>query len=121
MMSDFRAFDFRGLVAPLLYQDFSEKNSMHFGNLNEAQFTLFWKCWENNLRVINDIIPIILRNKTYGPPMKIFMYGLIKAGTWAIMRYLRGLCKDLFNGRMPDEIIDKYARSRSVTAPTYTK
>jgi len=63
---------------------------MHFGNLNEAQFTLFWKCWENNLRVINDIIPIILRNKTYGPPMKIFMYGLIKAGTWAIMRYLRG-------------------------------
>ena len=42
MMSDFRAFDFRGLVAPLLYQDFSEKNSMHFGNLNEAQFTLFW-------------------------------------------------------------------------------
>ena len=43
---------------------------MHFGNLNEAQFTLFWRCWENNLRVINDIIPIILRNKTYGPPMK---------------------------------------------------
>ena len=121
MMSDFRAFNFRGLVAPLLYQDFSEKNSMHFGNLNEAQFTLFWKCWENNLRVINDIIPIILRNKTYGPPMKIFMYGLIKAGTWAIMRYLRGLCKDLFNGRMPDEIIEKYARSRSVTAPAYTK
>jgi hypothetical protein len=34
---------------------------------------------------------------------------------------LRGLCKDLFNGRMPDEIIDKYARSRSVTAPAYTK
>ena len=33
MMSDFRAFNFRGLVAPLLYQDFSEKNSMHFGNL----------------------------------------------------------------------------------------
>ena len=37
--------------------------------------------------------------------------------TWAIMRYLRGLCKDLFNGRTPDEIIDKYARSRSVSAP----
>ncbi|WP_185736661.1 MULTISPECIES: B12-binding domain-containing radical SAM protein [unclassified Nitrosopumilus] len=117
MMSDFREMDFRGLVAPLLYQDFSEKNSMHFGNLNEAQFTLFWKCWENNLRVINDIIPIILRNKTYGPPMKVFMYGILKAGTWAIMRYLRGLCKDLFNGRTPDEIIDKYARSRSVSAP----
>jgi hypothetical protein len=121
MMSDFRAFDFRGLVAPLLYQDFSEKNSMHFGNLNEAQFTLFWKCWENNLRVINDIIPIILRNKTYGPPMKVFMYGIIKVGTWAIMRYLRGLCKELFNGRMPEEIIEKWARSRSVTAPAYTK
>jgi len=117
MIRDFRAMDFRGLVAPLLYQDFSEKNSMHFGNLNEAQFTLFWKCWENNMRVINDIIPIILRNKTYGPPMKIFMYGILKAGTWAIMRYLRGLCKDLFNGRTPDEIMDKYARSVSVTAP----
>jgi len=103
MIKDFRTMDFRGLVAPLLYQDFSEKNSMHFGNLNEAQFTLFWKCWENNMRVINDIIPIILRNKTYGPPMKIFMYGILKAGTWAIMRYLRGLCKDLFNGK---EIID---------------
>jgi hypothetical protein len=90
---------------------------MHFGNLNEAQFTLFWRCWENNLRVINDIIPIILRNKTYGPPMKVFMYGILKAGTWAIMRYLRGLCKDLFNGRTPDEIIDKYARAKSVSAP----
>jgi radical SAM superfamily enzyme YgiQ (UPF0313 family) len=121
MMADFRATNFRGLVAPLLYQDFSEKNSMHFGNLNEAQFTLFWKCWENNLQVINDIIPIILRNKTYGPPMKLIMYGMIKAGTWAIMRYLRGLCKDLFNGRLPEEIVEKYARSRSVTAPLYTK
>jgi hypothetical protein len=117
MVSDFKEMNFRGLVAPLLYQDFSEKNSMHFGNLNEAQFTLFWRCWENNLRVINDIIPIILRNKTYGPPMKVFMYGILKAGTWAIMRYLRGLCKDLFNGRTPEEIMDKYARSRSVTAP----
>ena len=117
MIKDFREMNFRGLVAPLLYQDFSEKNSMHFGNLNEAQFTLFWKCWENNLRVINDIIPIILRNKTYGPPMKVFMYGILKAGTWAIMRYLRGLCKDLFNGRTPDEIMDKYARSLSVSAP----
>ncbi len=57
---------------------------MHFGNLNEAQFTLFWKCWENNLRVINDIIPIILRNKSYGPPMKVFMYGIIKVGMAAI-------------------------------------
>ena len=119
MMSDFRTMDFRGLVAPLLYQDFSEKNSMHFGNLNEAQFTLFWKCWENNLRVINDIIPIILRNKTYGPPMKVFMYGILKAGTWAIMRYLRGLCKDLFNGRTPDQIIDKYARTKSVSEPKF--
>jgi len=117
MVSDFREMNFRGLIAPLLYQDFSEKNSMHFGNLNEAQFTLFWRCWENNLRVINDIIPIILRNKTYGPPMKVFMYGILRAGTWAIMRYLRGLCKDLFNGRTPEEIMDKYARSRSVTAP----
>lgn len=121
MMADFRATNFRGLIAPLLYQDFSEKNSMHFGNLNEAQFTLFWKCWENNLQVINDIIPIILRNKTYGPPMKLIMYGMIKAGTWAIMRYLRGLCKDLFNGRLPEEIVEKYARSRSVTAPLYRK
>ncbi len=117
MMTDFRASDFRGLVAPLLYQDFGERNSMHFGNLNEAQFTLFWKCWENNLRVINDIIPIILRNKSYGPPMKVFMYGLIKAGTWAILRYLRGLCKNLFNGRTPDEVIESHARSRSVSAP----
>ena len=29
--------------------------------------------------------------------------------------------EDLFNGRVPDEIVDKYARSRSVTAPAYTK
>ena len=121
LLGDFKATNFRGLVAPLLYQDFGEKNSMHFGNLNEAQFTLFWKCWENNLRVINDIIQIIIRNKSYGPPMKVFMYGIIKVGTWAIMRYLRGLCKDLFNGRLPEEIIEKYARSRSVAAPNYTK
>ena len=55
------------------------------------------------------------------PPMKVFMYGILKAGTWAIMRYLRGLCKDLFNGRMPEDIIEKYARSRSVAAPNFTK
>jgi hypothetical protein len=106
----------RGLVAPLLYQDFSEKNSMHFGNLNEAQFTLFWKCWQHNLWVINDIIPIIIRNKTYGPAMKIFMALLIKAGTWGIMRYLRGLCKTLFNGQTPEDIVDRYARKKSITA-----
>ncbi len=49
LIEDFRRMNMRGLVAPLLYQDFSEKNSMHFGNLNEAQFTLFWRCWEHNL------------------------------------------------------------------------
>jgi hypothetical protein len=106
----------RGLVAPLLYQDFSEKNSMHFGNLNEAQFTLFWRCWEHNIWVINDIIPIIIRNKSYGPIMKLFMAGLIRAGTWAIIRYLRGLSKELFNGRLPEDIVDHYSTRRSVTA-----
>jgi radical SAM superfamily enzyme YgiQ (UPF0313 family) len=116
LIEDFKDMNMRGLVAPLLYQDFSEKNSMHFGNLNEAQFTLFWKCWQHNLRIINDIIPIIIRNKSYGPPMKIFMAILIKAGTWAIMRYLRGLAKQLFNGRIPEEVVDRYSRSRSVTA-----
>jgi radical SAM superfamily enzyme YgiQ (UPF0313 family) len=116
LIEDFKDMNMRGLVAPLLYQDFSEKNSMHFGNLNEAQFTLFWKCWQHNLRIINDIIPIIIRNKSYGPPMKIFMAILIKAGTWAIMRYLRGLAKQLFNGRIPEEVIERYSRSRSVAA-----
>lgn len=116
LIEDFRETNMRGLLAPLLYQDFSERNSMHFGNLNEAQFTLFWKCWQHNLWVINDIIPIIIRNKTYGPMMKVFMAALIKAGTWAIMRYLRGLCKSLFHGQYPDDIVSRYARKRSVTA-----
>ena len=67
MINDFRTMNFRGLVAPLLYQDFGEKNSMHFGNLNEAQFTLFWRCWENSdfceYFCINDYAySIILRN-----------------------------------------------------------
>ena len=116
LIEDFKEMRMRGLVAPLLYQDFSEKNSMHFANLNEAQFTLFWKCWQHNLRVINDIIPIIIRNKTYGPPMKLFMAILIKAGTWAIMRYLRGLAKQLFNGQVPEDVVERYSRNRSVTA-----
>ena len=51
MINDFRTMNFRGLVAPLLYQDFGEKNSMHFGNLNEAQFTLFWRCWESCMKI----------------------------------------------------------------------
>ncbi|MEM3093093.1 MAG: hypothetical protein QXI92_05260, partial [Candidatus Nitrosocaldus sp.] len=109
------AMRMRGLIAPLLYQDFSERNSMHFRNLNEMQFTVFWRCWEHNLQVINDIIPIIVRNKTYGPAMKVFMTMLIKAGTWAIMRYLRGLCKELF-GRTPDDIVDRYRRPITVAA-----
>ena len=116
LIDDFRDTNMRGLVAPLLYQDFSERNSMHFGNLNEAQFALFWRCWQHNLWVINDIIPIIIRNKTYGPLMKVFMATLIKAGTWAIMRYLRGLSKNLFSGRPPEEIVSKYSRRKSVTA-----
>ena len=116
LIEDFKEMRMRGLVAPLLYQDFSEKNSMHFANLNEAQFTLFWKCWQHNLRVINDIIPIIIRNKTYGPPMKLFMAILIKAGTWAIMRYLRGLAKQLFNGQVPEDVVERYSGNRSVTA-----
>jgi radical SAM superfamily enzyme YgiQ (UPF0313 family) len=115
LIQDFKDTNMRGLVAPLLYQDFSERNSMHFGNLNESQFTLFWKCWEHNLRIINDIIPIIIRNKTYGPPMKIFMACLIKAGTWAVMRYLKGLSKELFNGQLPEDIVERYSRKRSVT------
>ena len=121
LIEDFKHMNMRGLVAPLLYQDFSEKNSMHFGNLNEAQFTLFWKCWQHNLWVINDIIPIIIRNKTYGPAMKVFMALLIKAGTWAIMRYLRGLSKQLFNGQVAEDIVDRYARKRSVTTTSSVK
>ena len=116
LIDDFRHMNMRGLVAPLLYQDFSEKNSMHFGNLNEAQFTLFWRCWEHNLRVINDIIPIIIRNKTYGPAMKVFMAALIKSGTWAIMRYLRGLSKELFSGQVPEDIVERYSRRQAATA-----
>ena len=36
-----------------------------------------------------------------------------------IMRYLTGLCKDLFNGKTPDQIIDKYARTKSVSEPKF--
>jgi radical SAM superfamily enzyme YgiQ (UPF0313 family) len=121
LIEDFKETKMRGLIAPLLYQDFSERNSMHFGNLNEAQFTLFWRCWEHNIWVINDIIPIIIRNKSYGPVMKLFMAGLIRAGTWAIMRYFRGLSKELFNGRLPEDIVDHYSRRRSVTASVPAK
>jgi hypothetical protein len=48
--------------------------------------------------------------------MKLFMAGLIRAGTWAIIRYFRGLSKDLFNGRLPEDIVDHYSTRRSVTA-----
>jgi hypothetical protein len=53
--------------------------------------------------------------------MKLFMAGLIRAGTWAIMRYFRGLSKDLFNGRLPEDIVDHYSRRRSVTASVPAK
>jgi hypothetical protein len=42
---------------------------------------------------------------------------LIKAGTWAIMKYLRGLSKDLFAGQLPEDIVARYTNKRSVTAP----
>ena len=64
----------------------------------------------------NNTEDLLLYLSSVAPPMKIFMYGILKAGTWAIMRYLRGLCKDLFNGRTPEEIIEKYSRSRSVSS-----
>ena len=49
--------------------------------------------------------------------MKVFMAMLIKFGTWAIMRYLRGLSKGLFEGKPAEDIVAKYVRPRSVTAP----
>jgi hypothetical protein len=49
------------------------------------------------------------------------MAGLIRAGTWAIMRYFRGLSKELFNGRLPEDIVDNYSRRRSVTASVPAK
>jgi hypothetical protein len=42
---------------------------------------------------------------------------LIKAGTWAIMKYLRGLSKGLFDGQPAEDIVAKYVKPRSVTAP----
>jgi hypothetical protein len=48
--------------------------------------------------------------------MKVFMAALIKAGTWAIMRYLRGLSKELFDGQVPEDIVARYSGKRSVTA-----
>jgi hypothetical protein len=53
--------------------------------------------------------------------MKLFMASLIKVGTWAIMRYLRGLSKDLFEGKLPEDIIEQYSKNRSVTTPLPSK
>ncbi len=49
--------------------------------------------------------------------MKIFMAMLIKAGTWAIMKYLRGLSKGFFDGKLAEDVVAKYVKNRSVTAP----
>jgi hypothetical protein len=46
---------------------------------------------------------------------------LIKVGTWAILRYLRGLSKDLFDGKLPEDIIEQYSKNRSVTTPLPSK
>jgi hypothetical protein len=32
------------------------------------------------------------------------------------MRYLRGLSKELFNGQVPEDIVERYSRKQSVTA-----
>jgi hypothetical protein len=32
------------------------------------------------------------------------------------MRYLKGLSKQLFNGQVPEDIVERYSRSRSVSA-----
>jgi hypothetical protein len=53
--------------------------------------------------------------------MKLFMASLIKVGTWAIMRYLRGLSKDLFEGKLPEDIVEHYSRKRSVNTPLTSK
>jgi hypothetical protein len=53
--------------------------------------------------------------------MKLFMASLIKFGTWAIMRYLRGLSKNLFEGKLPEDIIEHYSRKKSVTTPLPSK
>jgi hypothetical protein len=49
------------------------------------------------------------------------MASLIKVGTWAIMRYLKGLSKNLFEGKLPEDIIEHYSRKKSVTTPLSSK
>jgi hypothetical protein len=33
------------------------------------------------------------------------------------MRYLKGLSKNLFDGKLPEDIVDHYTQKRSVTTP----
>jgi radical SAM superfamily enzyme YgiQ (UPF0313 family) len=92
------------IIAPLLYQDYNEKNTMTWGKMNEAQFELFWQCWRHNLKQFSSDFIIVNALRKFDPFTKFFTATLIKIGVWGIFRYLRGLAKQNFN-KLPEEVV----------------
>ena len=100
--------DTKCILAPLLYQDYGEANTMTWQNMNEAQFELFWECWRHNLRQFSSDFIILNAVNRLNPLMKQFTAALIRLGVWGIFRYLRGLSKANFN-KLPEDIVTKPA------------
>lgn len=100
--------DTKCLTAPLLYQDYDEKNSMTFGKMNEAQFELFWECWRHNLRQFssNFIVMNAVRTRAFSPIMKLITAFLIKLGTQVVFKYLKSVSKQNF-GKNPEDVFGK--------------
>lgn len=96
--------DTKCLIAPLLYQDYNEKNSMSWNNMTEAQFELFWACWKHNLRQFSSDFIILNAVQKFNPLMKLMTGSMIRLGVWGIFRYLRGLSKHNYN-KLPEEVI----------------
>jgi radical SAM superfamily enzyme YgiQ (UPF0313 family) len=96
--------DSKCILAPLLYQDYNEKNTMRWENMTEAQFELFWTCWKHNLAQFSSDFILVNAVQRFDPLTRTITKAIIRLGVWGIFRYLRGLSKHNFK-KLPEDVI----------------
>ncbi len=88
------------IMAPLLYVDYwKPERSATFGTMNKKQWELYYRCWVHNVRQFTD--KIWLATQSFGATERLLTYGLTRAATWAIMKFLRDQIRHSF-GEIPN-------------------
>ncbi|MFB6112685.1 MAG: radical SAM protein [Halodesulfurarchaeum sp.] len=84
-----RLDDTDSILAPLMFMDYDEENTLPISDLSPAQWDLFRRCWEHNLREIES--KAWMATKGWGPIGRIVSQAVAWIGAEGIMRGLRNV------------------------------